>query len=429
MPSSPSLFEASRTPRILLARPDRIGDVILSTPVVAALRKQYPNAHITFLVRDFVAPLIRGIPDVDGVFVYDPDGRHSGIRGFFRLMEELKAQNFQIAIVLHSAFRIAAALYGVGVPNRIGPLSKIHSFLFYNRGSRQRRSLVEMHEADYNLQLLRKLGIRVGAHQLHSQVALVPDKVEWAKQWLEAARRRLRERAGGEAVANTHGRFIAVHPGMGGSALNWPENYYVELIRGLRREGHEVLVTGGPAEGFLLERIAIELEKTGDAALIYSGDPSVGLPEAEEPTAATEKRAGSRAASGVDHLAALFANADLVVAPSTGPLHIAVALGKPVVTFYPPIRVQSAIRWGPYVPDPEDAGVLVPEVYCGEDFKCRGPKCHYYPCMKMIGPREALGEVHRLLGRYPARVPAGPAVPPTDSEGRGEFFDSLKETK
>jgi ADP-heptose:LPS heptosyltransferase len=420
MPSSEPLSELPRTPRILVARPDRIGDVVLSTPVIAALRRQYPNAHITFLVRDFVAPLIRGVPDVDGVFVYDPEGRHAGVRGFFRLMEELKAQDFQIAIVLQSAFRIAAAIYGVGIPNRIGPLSKIHSFLFYNRGSRQRRSLVEMHEADYNLQLLRKLGIRVGAHQLRSQVAVVPDKAEWAEHWLEGARRRLKDRVGDDTPATPHGRLIAVHPGMGGSALNWPENYYVELIRGLRREGHEVLITGGPAEGFLLERIAIELEKSGDVAMIYSGDPAVGLSPEDEKATRTGKRAAGRVSSGVDHLAALFAHADLVVAPSTGPLHIAVALGKPVVTFYPPIRVQSAIRWGPYLPDPEDAGILVPEVYCGEDFKCRGPKCHYYPCMKMIGPREALGEVHRLLGRFPSRA-ADAVVDPLSTP--------LKETK
>jgi heptosyltransferase-2 len=138
---SPPIEEApAREPRILVARPDRIGDVILSTPVIAALRAQYPNAHLTFLVRDFVAPLIRGIPDVDSVFIYDPDGRHSGIRGFFRLMEELKAQRFQISIVLQSTLKLASALFGVGVPNRIGPLSKLHSYLFYNRGSRQRRS-------------------------------------------------------------------------------------------------------------------------------------------------------------------------------------------------------------------------------------------------------------------------------------------------
>jgi ADP-heptose:LPS heptosyltransferase len=364
-------------PRILVARPDRIGDVILSTPVLAALRAQYPNAHITFLVRGFVAPLVRDIPEIDRVFIYDPDGRHSGIGGYFRLMEELKAQRFQISIVLQSTLRLASALFGVGVPNRIGPLSKLHSYFFYNRGSRQRRSLVEMHEADYNLQLLRKLGIRVGTHQIPTQVSISEEKRKAARDWLFDN--------GWDAADAGHKRLIAVHPGMGGSALNWPENYYVDLIRSLRKEGNEILLTGGPAEGFLLERIVLELEKTGDKAIVYAG-----------------KIADEGSPAAIDRLGALFAETDLVVAPSTGPLHLAVALGLPVVTFYPPIRVQSAIRWGPYVSDPEDAGILVPEVYCGEDFGCRGPKCNHYPCMKMIGPRDALREVSRLLGRRDA---------------------------
>lgn len=365
--------EVTRSPRILVARPDRIGDVILSTPVIAALRKQYPNAHITFLVRDFVAPLIRNIPDVDGVFIYDPEGRHAGLGGFFRLMGELKAQDFGISIVLQSTLRIAAALFGVGVPNRIGPLSKLHSYFFYNRGSRQRRSQVEMHEADYNLQLLRKLGIRVGSHKLPSKVAVSPERSAWAKRWLA-------EQGWDRAVREAKGdgkRLVAVHPGMGGSALNWPENYYVDLVRAICKEGHEVLITGGPGEGPLLERMKIQAAKTEHTVLTYGGGTS----------------------RSVDHLAALFGEVDLVVAPSTGPLHIAVAMGKPVVSFYPPIRVQSAIRWGPYVQDSEEAGILVPEVYCGEDFQCRGAKCNYFPCMKMISPREALSEVLRLLGR------------------------------
>ncbi len=377
MKTSRAPKSGSAEPRILVARPDRIGDVILSTPVIAALRAQYPGAHITFLVRDFVAPLIRAIPGVDGVFVYDPDGRHSGVGGYFRLMEELKAQRFQISIVLQSTLKLASALFGVGVPNRIGPLSKPHSYLFYNRGTRQRRSLVEMHEADYNLQLLRKLGIRVGGHQIPSRIAISDEKRKAARAWLAEK--------GWRSDDENKKRLIAVHPGMGGSALNWPENYYVDLIRSLRKEGNEILLTGGPAEGFLLERILLELEKTGDSAIVYAGKLAEGSPPAT-----------------VETLGALFAETDLVVAPSTGPLHIAVALGIPVVTFYPPIRVQSAVRWGPYVNDPEDAGILVPEVYCGEDFNCRGPKCNYYPCMRMIGPREALREVSRLLGRKDA---------------------------
>ncbi len=357
----------TQSPKILIVRPDRIGDVMLSLPVVQAIRQQYPKAEITFMARDIVAPLLKQVEGIDHVYVYDPDKRHKGIRGFFRLMEELKAQRFQIAVVLQSQFKIAAALYGVGVPNRFGPLSKIHSFFFYNRGSRQRRSLVEMHEADYNLQLLRKLGIRIGTQQISSRVSVSEEKQKWAKRWLEDH--------GYIHNPDSHVRLIAVHPGMGGSALNWPEPHYVDLIKSLKRDGHEVLVTGGPLEGELLERIRVELRKSNVEIMIYGG---VG-------------------AGQVDHLAALFNEASVVVAPSTGPLHVAVAVGIPVVSFYPPIRVQSAIRWGPYVADLDRASILVPEVYCGEDFKCRGSVCNYYPCMKSITPRQTLEEVNKQL--------------------------------
>jgi ADP-heptose:LPS heptosyltransferase len=282
-------------------------------------------------------------------------------------MEELKAQKFQISIVLQSTLKLAAALYGVGVPNRIGPLSKLHSFFFYNRGTRQRRSLVEMHEADYNLQLLRKLGIRVGTQTLPTRIAVPAEQTEWAKNWLD--------QKGYLPDPNLREHLVAVHPGMGGSALNWPENYYVELIRALDREGHRILITGGIAEASLLERLEDSLKGTEKPILFYLAEPG----------------------TGVDRLAALYQSASIVVAPSTGPLHVAVALGKPVLTFYPPIRVQSAIRWGPYVKNFDDAAVLVPEAYCGEDFSCRGPKCNYYPCMRSILPKQVLEEATRLL--------------------------------
>lgn len=351
--------------RILVVRTDRIGDVLLSTPVVTALKKHFPNSRLTFMVRELVAPLLKTAEGIDDLFIYDPDGRHKGVAGFFRLMEELKAQHFQIALILSPSFKITAAAYGVGIPHRLGPLSKIYSFLFLNRGTRQGRSQVEMHEADYNLQLLRKLGIRTTTHSVPTKVSIDPNKNIWAKQWLS-------ERGWNKNI-DSHARLIVVHPGMGGSALNWPENHYVELCRAIRREGHTVLVTGGPTEGELLERIKIELEKTNDTALFF------------------------HATSTVDELAALFSEASVVVAPSTGPLHIAVALGKPTVSFYPPIRVQSAVRWGPYLPDPDKASILVPEVYCGQDFKCLGPECNYYPCMKSIGPRQAMEELNRQL--------------------------------
>lgn len=361
--------------RILVIRPDRIGDVILSTPVLEVIRRHYPKAKLTMMVQELVAPLIRGLPSVDQVLIYEPKGRHAGFRGFFRLVDDLRKGRFRIAIVLQTEWRLALATVLADIRYRVGPLSRPHSFLLFNRGIRQRRSQVEMHEADYNLQLLRRLGIRVGTRNVSTTVAVSNEKREWAHGWLK-------EHGWKEGES-----LVAVHPGMGGSALNWPEANYIELIRALVRDsggprgagGPKVLVTGGPGEGALLSRVEEALRETRAAdpsRLIFYGGPGTGT---------------------VDHLGALFAQASLVVAPSTGPVHVAVALGKPVLTFYPPIRVQSAVRWGPYVREESQVAVMVPEVYCGQDFKCAGPSCHYYSCMKGLTVGQALDEARRLL--------------------------------
>ncbi|RYG60440.1 hypothetical protein EON80_24710, partial [bacterium] len=203
-----------------------------------------------------------------------------------------------------------------------------------------------------------------------------PERIDWAKKYLQDR--------GYTFDIEQPGRLIAIHPGMGGSALNWPENYYVDLARALLKEGHTVLLTGGHLEAHLIERIQSELKDDSAKLITYTGiDPGSTPPKF----------------LGVDYLAALFHEASVVVAPSTGPLHVAVALKKGVVSFYPPIRVQSALRWGPYTTGEDSASILVPEVYCGEDFKCRGPVCNYYPCMKTIQPRQALNEVHLQLSR------------------------------
>jgi ADP-heptose:LPS heptosyltransferase len=354
--------------RILVVRPDRLGDVVLSTPVFQVIRAHYPDAKVVAMVRDPIAPVIRGLASVDEVLIYEPESRHAGIKGFFRLLSEIRRGQFQIAIVLQSQWRIGLAVFLSSIRYRVGPLSRLHSFLFYNRGIRQRRSQVEMHETDYNLQLLRRLGIRVGTRQIPTSVAVSEAARAKARGWLKA-----------QGWDEGH-PLIVVHPGMGGSALNWPEAHYQDLVRALLKDGRQVLVTAGPTESELIGRIA-EAAGPGAKGVFYYGGRDVGP---------------------VDELAALFALGSVVVAPSTGPLHLAVAVGRPVVSFYPPIRVQSALRWGPYRPDEENSSVLVPEVFCGEDFKCRGHVCHHFPCMKSLSVAQALEQVElRLLSSTP----------------------------
>jgi ADP-heptose:LPS heptosyltransferase len=302
---------------------------------------------------------------VDEVVVYDPDRKHKRLKGLLLLAAQLRKREFRIGVVLQSNWRVAAALFLGRVRYRIGPLSKLHSLLFYNRGVRQRRSHVEMHESDYNLQLLRRLGIRVASRKIGTQVQLADDSVAAARAWLI-------ERGWDPAQL-----LVAVHPGMGGSALNWPETHYVEFVRAILRDNRAVLLTAGPAEAPLAARIKAALGPLGDKLISYV----------------------NTASDPVTFLGSLYRHASLVVAPSTGPLHLAVAVGAPVVTFYPPIRVQSAVRWGPYLPDETRASILVPEVYCGEDFACRGSLCHYYPCMKSLTVAQALEQANIQLAR------------------------------
>lgn len=361
--------------KILVARPDRVGDVILSTPVFEVLKKHYPDSHVTVLVREAVAVLIRGLPSVDEVIIFDPEGKHKGLNGLFALVREFRERNIRIGIVLQSHWKVAAALFAAGVRYRVGPLSKLHSFLFYNRGIRQRRSRVEMHETDYNLQLLRRLGIRVGTRTVPPQVHVEDVEKEKALTWL---------RANGWKGGADSRPLIAVHPGMGGSALNWPESHYVDLIQLLIKNDYSVLVTGGPTEDELLGRIKLGFET------------AVGEKAAQS---ASLFYYGGKAAAPLNRLAALLSFSSVVVAPSTGPLHLAVAMSKPVVSFYPPIRVQSAIRWGPYVKEDEAVSVLVPDVYCGQDFECRGTLCNYFPCMQSMLVAQVYDEIQRLVKR------------------------------
>lgn len=360
--------------RILVVRSDKIGDVILTTPAIAALRKKYPQAHITGLVSSVAVDVYRANPHLSDVIMLDP-ALYSGFLGFWRLVSRLREEKAQVAVVFQAFFRVGLAVFFAGIPTRIGPLSKWWSWFFYNRGRRQIRSAVEMHEADYNVQLLRDLGITVADTREQTSLVVKPEaKAEAARFFAEKG-------------LSPQFKTVAIHPGMAGSALNWPEQHYIQLGRRLVNR-YNVLVTGGPGEEALVERV---FQGIANHQGYHPDSPSFAKYIGDKGLAAT---------------IAIFDQCDGVVAPSTGPMHIAVALKKIVVTIFPPIKVQSAVRWGPYgIPagtnlgiDPLDrASVLVPEVNCAEDFRCALSACIYYPCMPRVSVDDVEAQLLALL--------------------------------
>lgn len=355
-------------------RTDKIGDLVLCLPAFAALRSVQGKAVLTALVREEVRDVLYENPHLNAVLDFSRV-RHRGIVGWIRLWREIRSVDPQVVVVFQTNFFVASALFFAFIPYRIGPLSKWWSWLLLNMGIRQTRSNVEMHEAEYNLQLLRDLGVDLRQAHFAPKLSARASERERMQKWLE------------ERGFLPNVPVIAVHPGMAGSALNWPERYYIRLARRLLTR-YNVVITGAATEEALVERV-------------FQGVVGRWTYDPERPV--VTKYVGKE---GLAEFIGLLDTCNAIVAPSTGPMHLATALGKKVVTLFSPIMVQSAIRWGPYgVPfgtnlgvSPEDkATVLVPDVNCAEQFRCALSACMYYPCMPRISVEDVETQVQVLL--------------------------------
>lgn len=313
----------------MVARTDRIGDMALSLPVFTSLKSAFPRSRICALTRSATAELLEGRPDVDDIIAFDSDTPRIPWGEFKRLLPEIRKRKFDAAVILFSNFSVTALTALAGIPLRVGPATKIAQ-VFLTHSARQRRSKTTRHETDHNLDLLSVFGVPP------IRVAFItpphPRVVNLAK---------------------VDGRpLIGVHPGSGGSSRNWPEERYVELVRELSGAGCDVVVTGSAAEKDIVERV---IRLSGGQAASYVGS------------------------GRLMELASVLSQLDAFVASSTGPLHMASAVGTPVVGIYCPIFVCLPQRWGPI--GPRDTA-LVPNVpSCA---RCVMDKCPHYDCMNMI---------------------------------------------
>lgn len=284
---------------ILIVRTDRLGDVLLTTPVSTALRRLFPSTRISWLVRPYTAPLLEHNPDIDQVLV-DGDGSPG------RLADLIRNERFDAAIVAYPRWRIVWALWRARVPVRVGPASKAYCILL-NRRIRQHRSAGKKHEADCNLELLAPLGASFERY---------PTRYVATDEERRAARRFLAAKgiSGAKPV-------VILHPGSGGSSARWPIGHFMALGDELMAGGCELVVTGGPGEDH--ER-AMTAGMRRLPVFVPAGSVSVR------------------------ELAAIFSWADLIVTNSTGPLHLAVALGVPTVSVYSSLPTRHPARWGPY---------------------------------------------------------------------------------
>ncbi|MGH7495758.1 MAG: glycosyltransferase family 9 protein [bacterium] len=329
--------------RFLLSRTDRLGDLILSTPVATALKKEFPDAEIFFLAQRYDAEILSIHPHVQGVIDFDPS------RARRDLIAQLRAYDFDAVLALFPRPDLAWVFYRAGIPMRIGTGYRWYGFLYTHRLYEHRKD-ARRHEAEYNLQLLRPMGIVDAKVEFHSRFS--PQQAEQVH--VKLAELGLRE------------RFIVLHPGSGGSSRDWPPEHFAELaghLGGTLR--HQVVVTGHAHEKSLTQYL---LQHAHTGILDLSG--RLNLVE----------------------LAGLLRRAELFVSNSTGPLHLAVMMKTPVMAFYPPITACRPERWGPYG---RREDVLMSQAE--ECFRCASSHERACQCMRDISVAEAMQKAEEKL--------------------------------
>ena len=282
--------------RIIVSRTDRIGDVVLSLPVFAAMKNCFPGIQTFALVTDYTADVARSSPRIDNVMTYDPN------ESIARTSKKLKAVGADAILVLFPRFKIAAASLLAGIPIRVGTAYRWYSFLF-NKKVHEHRKMSVKNEADYNLSLVEALGCSERILDITLDT----------------------ERSASDRIAaflneNCLTNFIVVHPGSGGSAHDWSADSFREMIKSAADNlSQNIIVTGTEDERFLCKKVSEGISNAINTAGRFS----------------------------MLEFMALVSKAGLFISNSTGPLHIAAAVGTPVIGLYPNKKPMTPVRWAP----------------------------------------------------------------------------------
>lgn len=336
--------------RILIVRTDRIGDVLLSTPVASALREAYPQAYIAMMVSPNAKEIAEANPYVDEAIVYDKDALHKSWAGSMKFSQSLKKKKFDLAIVLHPTNRAHLVTYFAGIPRRVGYDRKM-GYLLTDR-IRHTKQLGQKHESEYNLDLVRYLGIHPKEKRLFMGVG--PDIETWVRELF--IREGIKE---GD-------KLLAIHPGASCPSKIWPNERFAQVAdRLVERLGFKVIIVAGPKDTILAQSVAGNMRH-----------PAVDL-------------AGK---TSVAQLAGVLKRCRLFISNDSGPVHVACAVGTPVVSIFG--RSQAGLgpkRWGPSGARDK---ILHKDTGCLE---CLAHDCiKEFACLKAVTAEDVLAAVESM---------------------------------
>jgi len=294
-------------PAALLVRAvNWLGDAVLTTPALSAVREAFPAARIVLAARHLVAELFRHHPDVDEILVYDKAGTHSGAAGMLRMAAELRRRRFDVALLLQNAFDAALLAFLAGVPERMGYATDGRRLLL-TQAIPVTEETRRLHHAEYYLRLVAGLGIHLPASPRM--------RLRVTREETDAMEERL------SSLGIPKGkRILGINPGATyGSAKRWFPDRFAAVTDVLSEEwGASVVLMGSVPERPLAEEIEAAMRQT---PLNLAGRTTVR------------------------ELMALLSLCSFLVTNDSGPMHIAAALGVPLAAIFGPTDWRTTSPW------------------------------------------------------------------------------------
>ena len=337
--------------RILISRTDRIGDVLLSTPVIKALRDKFPQAYISMMVTPYAKDIIEGNPYLDEVVIYDKDGKHKSWLRSLKFVSKLKKKKFDLAIILHPTNRVHLLTFLASIPVRLGYKRKFGFLL--NFGKKHEKQLGLKHEAEYNLDLVSDLGVTGNCGDL-----FVPIKQE-SEQYVEELFKK-------EGINRTD-KILAINPGASCVSKIWPAERFAKVAEILAKlYNFKIVILSGPKDMHLADKIADEIK---DKTINLAGKISVS------------------------QLVSILKRCALFISNDSGPVHIASALGTPVISIFG--RNQPGLSFRRWRPLGKQDKYLHKNIGC---IQCLAHDCKKdFACLKAISVEDVVLAAESIL--------------------------------
>ena len=348
--------------KILLVRLRLIGDVVFTTPLIRALRRHYPDAHLAYLVEPLAEPAIRANPHLNEVIVAPRRRGLTRIADDLALASRLRRSQFDVAIDLHGGPRGAWATWASRAPTRIGYATRGRSWMYTDVVPRP-ADLGPMHSVLKQWALLEPLGI--------GPADPVRDAVEMPLDTAAAVRV---ERWLADAGIRPADPLMVLHVSAGNPFRRWPADAFASLVVDLARRdpSRRFVLTSGPSDAGAAQSIAERArERLGPSAVaIVHGHFEI------------------------DELRALSERAAVYIGGDSGPLHIASTTTTPVVALFGPTLAERSMPWRDrrWFTEAVDAGPLP----CRP---CRQRTCAPgdFRCLTRIEPGRVAAAVERAM--------------------------------